>query len=69
MGSYGRTREGDFIIDCFAGKEACSKYPQSKQQHKDCEQSQANGMRIKGLTVAEEGQVKAEHAQRCGEYY
>jgi len=26
-------------------------------------------MRIKGLTVAEEGQVKAEQAHRCGEYY
>jgi hypothetical protein len=54
--------EGCFIIDCFAGKEACSKYPQGKQQHKDCDHSQGNGMRIKGLAVAEKGQVKAEQA-------
>jgi len=26
-------------------------------------------MRIKGLAVAEKGQVKAEQAYRCGEYY
>ncbi len=69
MGKYERTREGNFIIDCFAGKEACSKDPQGKQQHKDCKHSQSNGMRIKGLAVAEKGQVKAEQADRCGENY
>jgi len=26
-------------------------------------------MRIKGLAVAEKGEVKAEQAYRCGEYY
>ena len=54
--------EGCFIIDCFAGKEARSQYPQGKQEHEDCDHSQGNGMRIKGLAVAEKGQVKAEQA-------
>ena len=56
-----------FIIDRFAGKEARPKDANCKQQHKDCDHRQGNGVRIKRLAIAEKGQIKAEEANGCGE--